>query len=561
MATTSDGRLTTLASAGIYGPGAYTVGFYTGAQAEGILPGTTFSGSFAFGTKTSAPLVPATIYATIVPDQGEKYGDSVDCYLHASEGHSTDFIGGYLYSGAPPGPDFFTSSTYSFGYSINGNSFTVLEGAETGFQRYYGSAADQTFSAKIGDRIGLSYEAHGNFNLSDPYSGDVGEFSYRMSLSAGIYVSLWVPRTSDLQATSLDWNSGGGVDLGYEVKGADLENPTRLNLYWSDNDQFDPGDTLVYSAFTETAQSSTPYSVHVDRDLLTTPPAGSKYLLAVLDPQDIVVESDETNNVLALGLPDLVGAEFGYRVINDDTGESNGPLPFNEAFVAGATVRNDGAGNAGPFRVAFYASKDETIDPSDDLLGSAMVAGLAAGAQATATLPGTVTLNQARGWTGTIHLGYIIDPANELPQIEATRGNNANRGAVADRIDRSAVQLYDPTSIASEMATGFRTERAAALFLFRNGFSQVLPLTGSGWSRHLAASKRIVSRFDGAVRSGLAYRQNAFIRPPDATHSTYWILLQGTEAQAEPSPETALIFEAVKPGWFSYVRDWHRRFS
>ena len=39
--------------------------------------------------------------------------------------------------------------------------------------------------------------------------------------------------------------------------------------------------------------------------------------------------------------------------------------------------------------------------------------------------------------------------------------------------------VYDPVSVVTEWASGFQTERAAALFLFRNGFTPVLPFTGS----------------------------------------------------------------------------------
>jgi CARDB len=370
---------------------------------------------------------------------------------------------------------------------------------------------------------------------------------------------------TDLVATSLDWNTAqGGVNFGYEVAGAALTEDTTAALYWASGTTLDDviGGPVYETTIERPVGQYGPF--YVPKSVPGTPPAGASHLILAVDPDDAIAESDEpnlTNNVQSLALPDLIGASFGYQVLEDDTGELNGPLPFNAHFVVGASVTNAGLGDASPFRVAFYASPDATIGPGDDLLGTAVVSGLAAGAEQVVTLPGSVQLRQDRSWTGKIHLGIIIDPDDELAEVEASRENNANRAQPGDRVDRAIVQLYDPVSAVSELASGFRTERAAALFLFRSGFSPVLPGTGSGWSRHLSPYRLIRSRFDGVRRPGLAYRQNAFIRPPDATHSTYWILLQGTTARAEPSPEAAPLFEVFSSGWFRYVRDWHRRFS
>jgi hypothetical protein len=111
-------------------------------------------------------------------------------------------------------------------------------------------------------------------------------------------------RLPDLAVTSLAFNAAqGGVDFGYTISGADLSTPTTVGLYWSADDHFDKGQDR--NAFvngpiaTQTAQTTRgPVLLHVDRSDLTAPPPDAKYLLAVIDPDNTVAESDETNNVL-----------------------------------------------------------------------------------------------------------------------------------------------------------------------------------------------------------------------------------------------------------------------
>jgi len=111
----------------------------------------------------------------------------------------------------------------------------------------------------------------------------------------------------DLAVTQPVWSADQGVNFSYTISGADLPQPTTVGLYWSTDTTFDPSgpnqDTLAYSTTTQTAQSQTPYSVHVDPSQITAAPSGAKYLLAVIDPDDSVAESDDpndTNNIAAV---------------------------------------------------------------------------------------------------------------------------------------------------------------------------------------------------------------------------------------------------------------------
>src|SRR5262249_28605844 len=117
----------------------------------------------------------------------------------------------------------------------------------------------------------------------------------RLTLNGSLHGNAITVRP-DLVLSQLAWSTTGQrVDFSYTIRNADLTQPTTVALYWSTNTTFEAGDTLAYSTTTQTAHSQTPYSVHVDSSQLATPPTKSQYLLAVIDPDNTVAESDEPN--------------------------------------------------------------------------------------------------------------------------------------------------------------------------------------------------------------------------------------------------------------------------
>lgn len=104
----------------------------------------------------------------------------------------------------------------------------------------------------------------------------------------------------DIAPTSLAWDaSRGGVDFGYRISGANLTQATTAALYWSADDKFDSTDTLAYQAALQSEVND--YGpIFVPGTALSPAPAGAKYLLVVVDPDNVIAESDETNNVMAI---------------------------------------------------------------------------------------------------------------------------------------------------------------------------------------------------------------------------------------------------------------------
>ena len=86
-------------------------------------------------------------------------------------------------------------------------------------------------------------------------------------------------------------------------------------------------------------------------------------------------------------------------------------------FTFSATVRNAGRGNAAATTLRVYRSDDEVITPSDEQVGDAAVAGLAASASRVASVKVT-----APSSPGTHYYGACADPVPE----ESDTANNCS---------------------------------------------------------------------------------------------------------------------------------------
>jgi hypothetical protein len=175
-----------------------------------------------------------------------------------------------------------------------------------------------SFVAHIGDSFPLTYNLVADGNLDTRNSPIVSTIEFHLTKPQ-----------PDLVATPPTWSTTqGGVDFGYTISGADLPQATTAAMYWAPDTTFDPlQDTLISGSVTTTQTAVGTYGpIHVDAATLGTPPSGTRYLLAVVDPDNTVTESDETNNVQSLPLePDLTatsltwdtaqgGVDFGYEL-------------------------------------------------------------------------------------------------------------------------------------------------------------------------------------------------------------------------------------------------------
>jgi len=199
----------------------------------------------------------------------------------------------------------------------------------------------------------------------------------------------------------------------------------RIGIYLSTDETITSSDTLLGDRlvpFGLGSSFSTVASAPVTVPLGT--PEGEDTIGALADWQDIVSESDETDNGLnAAGIfrvrippppaPDLVASDVD--VIDES------PFTTGEVIRVGHTVTNSGELDAGSFRVGIYLSEDEVIDPLEDtLLGTRVLSSLSIGsssaANTTVQLPPNVALTAWR-------IGVLVDDLEA--QAESDEGNNS----------------------------------------------------------------------------------------------------------------------------------------
>ena len=107
--------------------------------------------------------------------------------------------------------------------------------------------------------------------------------------------------------------------------------------------------------------------------------------------------------------------------------------------VASFRIRNDGGTDAGPFRVRFYLSEEDHIDPEEDILlvpeagGDAFeVAQLPAGGETYQPVRLVVPSTDPFGANNDYYVGMIVDADGDI--AETNEDNNVNRGLGLDMI-------------------------------------------------------------------------------------------------------------------------------
>ncbi|MHC4401911.1 MAG: hypothetical protein ACYTG0_19740 [Planctomycetota bacterium] len=161
----------------------------------------------------------------------------------------------------------------------------------------------------------------------------------------------------DILATSLDWDTAaGGVEFEYSVQNADLPQTTTAALYWSQYASVHPSySTLAYDTTVDTAQGDYgPY--YVPNSVLGDPPSGTKYLVLFVDPDNLISESHESNNALAIPVLDILATSLDWNT-------AQARLDFSYQ-VKDADLPQTATGG-------LYWSADATFDAATDTLAIA----------------------------------------------------------------------------------------------------------------------------------------------------------------------------------------------
>lgn len=156
-----------------------------------------------------------------------------------------------------------------------------------------------------------------------------------------------------VQKGGLDWNSyrgagindpERGVDLSYQILNADLGARPEVAFYWADASKAKIGDRLPLDPSTILVTQQGPRQVNEPARWGPAPP-NARYVVAVLDPDHMIDESNETNNEVYLPVhtkavildgavqPRVAGGTKLVASFVPGQGSPDGPLTLSEAEV------------------------------------------------------------------------------------------------------------------------------------------------------------------------------------------------------------------------------------
>ncbi|KKK74818.1 hypothetical protein LCGC14_2879950, partial [marine sediment metagenome] len=200
-----------------------------------------------------------------------------------------------------------------------------------------------------------------------------------------------------------------------------------VDFYASSNATITPIDHLL-GRVTMSSIAGGSYG-NADLNLTTFPagiPAGVYYVGIIIDPTNVVAESNESNNI---GV-DINGYSLtvtGYRDLYDDGDSWNGFSPTTvqtgQTWSARMDVRNEGTADAAGFWVTFYASTDNIINTGDYFIDDVWVSGVTAGNYVDVDL--SSILFPFNIPVGDYYVGTIIDASNSVNESDESNNNHA----------------------------------------------------------------------------------------------------------------------------------------
>jgi subtilase family serine protease len=223
-----------------------------------------------------------------------------------------------------------------------------------------------------------------------------------------------------------------------------------VQFYLSDDGALDGGDTLLGSANLEFLRSgqSREASLTFTYDVGTMG-SGERTVLMVVDNDQAISESDESNNLLSATMSATTPALDNDLTVQTVAAPSN--IVAGTQVTVDATVANLDADAAPTSTLALYLSSDQTFDPqTDQLITSSNINELAAGASRQESF--TFTYNQA--WaTGSQFFYVVADSDNQIEETDETN-NVAFDGTTVSELALADLEIRNQQLSASWVVPG-----------------------------------------------------------------------------------------------------------
>jgi hypothetical protein len=292
----------------------------------------------------------------------------------------------------------------------------VVDGVSVGAVTSYSFSnvtANHTISASFAvNSYSISATAGANGTISGPASVNYGgNASYSITPAGGYHVADVV--VDGVSVGAVGSYSFSNVTASHTISATFAVNSYSISASAGANGSISGPATATYGA-------SAAYTI--------TPAAGYGIANVVVDGASVGAVSSYTfSNVTAnhtisatfAALPDLTATSV--------TAPTSGTRGRTISVSAG--VSNQGGGNAGSFKVAFYLSLDGAVTSSDVFLGTQTVSSLNAGGATTVSASFTVPAGMA---TGKYYVGAIVDSDSVIS--ESNENNNTRAAATSTTI-------------------------------------------------------------------------------------------------------------------------------
>ena len=247
----------------------------------------------------------------------------------------------------------------------------------------------------------------------DGESSDSNEASATPQIPPDVIVSSFTAPTTGAAPSTIS------VSFTTKNQGNGTAKPSTTRIYWSDDAQLDPSDTVLIGQDIPQLLSGAQSTASLSLSIPSAVP-GTHYLIVKADADDVLDENNESNNTAFRSIrvgPDLVLQSLSAPA----TGGTDSTIVVTD------TTQNSGGGPAAASVVRFYLSANSVLDSGDTLLnGSRSVGPLDPGASSTGSTTVTIPASIVAGPY------YIIAKADADGTVaETSESNNTfSRGIV-----------------------------------------------------------------------------------------------------------------------------------
>ena len=286
-------------------------------------------------------------------------------------------------------------------------------------------------------------------------------------------------------------------------------------------------DTPLASISTAALAAGASRAVSVSTTVPGSVPAGTYYIGVIADPDNLVAETNETNNARVSGNTTVVSYTADLTM-TAAAGPTSGATGQNVTFT-GTLANLGGAAVNQPIKVGFYLSTGTTITTADTLIATTTVASLGGNASMPLTVTGTLRTDLT---AGTYYIGAIADYDGLVP--ESNNGNNATLGG-------TMVVSYGPDLVMTAVAAPATLTRGSTVTVTGTIVNQGVGAFGSLGD--------LARQTIGTIRVGFYLSTNATITANDTRIGTV-TLTSVPAGTSVPLSVSALIPGNLAPGTY-----------